>query len=178
MNGRFVVEGTWSGYTSNQRRIVHRTVHKASERRLRNWLTRHSSISYTDGTFLCLSVRDCKPYERVRGIVNGYGSLIRDCVWHDVSSVHALQSAKNRRESDNVGDVESRHVQVGDCCAGDSGGRVAERSAAGRAPSRKGIDPLAATPSGEHEIPASGSNAPPHVPATSAAIAKAEQSEE
>jgi hypothetical protein len=74
--------------------------------------------------------------------------------------------AKNRGESDNGGDVESRHVQVGDCAAGPSGGLVAERSAEGRAPSRKGIDPFAATPSGEHEIPASGSNAPPSVPTT------------
>jgi hypothetical protein len=92
---RFVIEGTWSGYTSSQRRVVHRTVHKASEKRLRAWLSKHSAISYTDGTFLSLSVRDCKPHERVKGIFDGYGSLIRECVWHDVSSVHALQAAKN-----------------------------------------------------------------------------------
>lgn len=93
---RFVVEGTWTGYRSDQRRIVHRTVHKASERRLREWLRQHSSIEYTDGTRLCLAVRECKPRERVKDTLNGYGSLIRDCVHYNVASVWLLKSAQER----------------------------------------------------------------------------------
>ena len=39
-----------------------------------------------DGTSLWLTVRDCKPRERVREI-HGYDSLIRDCCYHNVSAV-------------------------------------------------------------------------------------------
>ncbi len=87
--GRFVIEGTWSGYRSSQTRVVHRTVHKDSERKLRAWADANGSISYTDGTALWLTVREAKPRERVQ-VLNGYGSLIRDCVYHNVSSVAAL----------------------------------------------------------------------------------------
>jgi hypothetical protein len=91
---RFVIEGEWSGYHSGQQRVVHRTVHEASERRLRAWADKTHAISYTDGTRLILSVRDCKPRERVKDIINGYTSLIRDCVYYDVSSVHELGVAQ------------------------------------------------------------------------------------
>lgn len=90
---RFVIEGTWTGYTSRQQRVVHRTVHKASERNLRAWVAAHHGISYTDGTMLLLSVRDAKPREKVE-VLNGYGDLIRECVHHNVASVHQLQAAK------------------------------------------------------------------------------------
>lgn len=83
---RFIIEGEWSGYRSAQRRIVHRTVHTASEKKLRAWADKTFSIGYTDGTCLMLTVRDCKPRERVTEI-RGYVSLIADCVRHDVCAV-------------------------------------------------------------------------------------------
>ena len=95
---RFVVEGTWSGYTSRQERIVHRTVHKASERRLREWCKANHGIHYTDGTMLILVVRDCKPRERVE-VLNGYGALIRDCVYYNVNSVRALDDARKAAQA-------------------------------------------------------------------------------
>lgn len=92
---RFVIEGEWSGYRSSQQRIVHRTVHSASYKKLRAWVEKTHAIYYTDGTALYLSVRDCKPRERVKAI-HGYDSLISDCAFYDVSSVDALQNARNQ----------------------------------------------------------------------------------
>lgn len=97
---RFIIEGTWSGYSSHQMRVVHRTVHPASSKKLRAWADKTHAISYTDGTKLILRVRDCTPRERVEQI-KGYASLIDNCAHHDVSSVQALidieQEQKNRR---------------------------------------------------------------------------------
>ena len=86
---RFVIEGTWSGYTSSQSRVVHRTVHHSSWKKLRAWATATHAIRYTDGTCLCLSVRDALPRERIAQIP-AYKSLIMDCAHYGVSSVDDL----------------------------------------------------------------------------------------
>jgi len=70
---RFVVEGEWTGYSSSQRRCVHRTVHTG---RREKYEAIHT-IVYTDGTCLLLRVRDALPREKVVEI-RGYVSLIRD----------------------------------------------------------------------------------------------------
>lgn len=93
---RFVIEGTWLGYRSSQDRVVHRSVHREAERRLRKWAESHHSIGYSDGTRLILSVRDCKPRERV-GQMLGYMKLINDCVHYDVSTVDDLLAAQKER---------------------------------------------------------------------------------
>jgi hypothetical protein len=71
---RYVVEGEWTGYTSTQRRVVHREVvdAKRGER-----LKRLYAIVYTDGTSLLIRVREAKPREKIERI-DGYGSLIRE----------------------------------------------------------------------------------------------------
>lgn len=86
---RFVIEGEWSGYTSSQQRVVHRTVHQGAFRKLRAWAEKTHAIYYTDGTCLRISVRDTKPRERVKEI-KSYVSLIQDCAHYDVNSVDAL----------------------------------------------------------------------------------------
>lgn len=100
--GRFVIEGTWLGYRSGQDRIVHRTVHKASEKGIRAWAEKTHSITYTDGTRLLIDVRDCKPRERVEE-KRGYARLICDCVFYDASTVQevidAQQAAKAARSA-------------------------------------------------------------------------------
>lgn len=84
---RFVVEGEWSGYTSGQRRIVHREVLSHS----REKYEAISSIVYTDGTCLVLRVRDAKPREKVEQI-RGYTSLIRDVITSGLTGrVHVSQ---------------------------------------------------------------------------------------
>lgn len=72
---RFIIEGTWSGTTSHLPRVVHRTVHPASFKRLRAWAEKAHALGFTDGTMLHLIVRDCKPRERVQEL-HGYDSLI------------------------------------------------------------------------------------------------------
>ncbi len=84
---RYVIEGTWSGYTSSQSRTVHREV--TDWPKLAEWVGKAGGISYTDGTMLWLSVREARPRERVKQIL-GYRSLIRDCYYAGVSSVAAL----------------------------------------------------------------------------------------
>jgi len=86
---RFIIEGEWSGYHSGQRKIVHRTVHKANRKRLKAWAENSGYIRYTDGTTLSISIRDAQPREKVKEI-HGYDSLINDCVYHNVTSVNDL----------------------------------------------------------------------------------------
>lgn len=96
---RFIIEGTWSGYTSSQSRVVHRTVHSPSWKKLRAWADAAHGICYTDGTMLYLTVRDCKPRERVHQI-KGYDSLIMDCYYANVNSVAALQRVRAQRAAE------------------------------------------------------------------------------
>ena len=86
---RFVIEGEWSGYTSAQQRVVHRQVYPGARKKLRAWAEDAHGISYTDGTMLRLSVRECKPRELVKEL-RGYTSLIEDCFHHGVTAVAAL----------------------------------------------------------------------------------------
>jgi hypothetical protein len=81
---RYVLEGVWSGYTSAQSRVVHRTI-------VRNPIPfeKLTAIRYTDGTALYLSCRPAKPRERVTEI-HAYDSLISKCIQHGVSSVSEL----------------------------------------------------------------------------------------
>ena len=81
---RWILEGEWSGYRSSQQHIVHRTIITDPKP-----FEKLSSIRYTDGTSLYLSVKPCKPRERVKQI-HGYDDLIRKCVNAGVDSVDAL----------------------------------------------------------------------------------------
>ena len=69
---RYVLEGEWSGYKASQRRVVHREVTTTPKQ-----FEHLSSIEYTDGTLLILSLRPCEPRERVDEY-HGYTRLIRD----------------------------------------------------------------------------------------------------
>lgn len=95
---RFIIEGTWLGYRSSQDRVVHRTVHNGSQKKLRAWAEKTFAIHYTDGTRLQLAVRDCRPRERVEEI-RGYTKLIDDCSYHDVNSVEALCAIERDRKA-------------------------------------------------------------------------------
>jgi hypothetical protein len=70
---RFLVTGTWSGYTSAQCKIVHRTV----ETQFRAGYEAIGSYRFSDGTTLFVAVRDYKPREIVTEI-HGYDKLLRD----------------------------------------------------------------------------------------------------
>lgn len=89
---RYVIEGEWSGYIRSQQHVAHRKVYPASRRLLRAWVEKTHGIRFTDGTMLLLSVRDCKPRERIEE-KNGYGSLIDDCAYYDATSVDDLAVA-------------------------------------------------------------------------------------
>lgn len=73
---RFVVEGEWSGYTSAQQRVVHRTV----ETYWRDGYERIRSHNFSDGTYLAVRVRDALPRERVVEI-HGYDKLLREAAF-------------------------------------------------------------------------------------------------
>jgi hypothetical protein len=91
--GRFIIEGEWIGYRSSQDRIVHRQVYPGGRKKLRAWAEKTHAIRYTDGTSLLLTVRDCKPRERVKEI-RGYTTLIEDCAHYDVNSVDGFYAAR------------------------------------------------------------------------------------
>lgn len=71
---RFVLEGTWTGYTSSQSRVCHREV--LTEKRADSLRHLHR-IVYTDGTSLLISIREAKPREAIKPI-HQYNELIRD----------------------------------------------------------------------------------------------------
>jgi hypothetical protein len=72
----FVLEGEWTGYTSAQRRIVHREKINHASYRVPNLRKLHAII-YADGTSLVLHLRNAMPREKVKEI-NRYGKLIRE----------------------------------------------------------------------------------------------------
>jgi hypothetical protein len=67
---KYVVEGEWSGYRAEQRRVVHRRVVTNPE----PYEAIHA-IQYGDNTTLDIQVRPCKPGERVEPLGN-YTDLI------------------------------------------------------------------------------------------------------
>lgn len=72
---RYVLEGEWTGYTSAQRKTVHREVITTEKRA--EALKKLHAIVYTDGTSLILNLRQLQPREKVQPI-HGYTSLIRE----------------------------------------------------------------------------------------------------
>ena len=83
---RYVLEGKWSGYTSDQRKVCHRKVISNP-----GYYKELTSVRFTDGTTLDLTIRKCKPKEKVVEL-DGYTSLIDKCVIRGVDSVDALHA--------------------------------------------------------------------------------------
>lgn len=92
MGERFILEGEWTGYTSAQRRVVHREV--VSAKRAEKLKDLHAVV-YTDGTSLILCVRAAEPREKVE-VINSYGSLIREAEAHGGSRVLVADLKKGR----------------------------------------------------------------------------------
>jgi hypothetical protein len=88
---RFVVEAEWSGYTSAQQRIVHRTV----ETLFRVGYENIGHYFFGDNTSLSVNVRDAKPRERVQKI-NGYGTLLRDLAMKKWSEIRSQSSGETK----------------------------------------------------------------------------------
>lgn len=93
----YIIEGTWSGYNSSQRRVVHREYTSSAKRA--EHIKAISSITYSDGTCLDLSVRE-KHDRKPRQPIRGYNELIEDCLFYGVSSVMALREAKEKRRAE------------------------------------------------------------------------------
>ena len=83
---RYVLEGTWSGYTSKHSKVCHRTVVFDP-----NYCNKITSIRFTDGTTLDLTLRKCKPREKVVEL-EGYTSLIDKCTLRGIDSIDALHA--------------------------------------------------------------------------------------
>ena len=96
---RHVIEGLWRGYRSSQDRVVHREVTTSPAKIA--WAKKTFCIRYTDGTTLELSVRECKPHERVE-LKLGYRELINDCFYAGVSSVQALCDLRDAKPAEPV----------------------------------------------------------------------------
>lgn len=89
---RYLIEGTWGGYTSSQSHICHKEV--ITDKKLAKWCQENYAIVFTDGTSLTLSCRELNKGERVKDQKIGYKSLIRDCAYYNVNSVDALMRQK------------------------------------------------------------------------------------
>lgn len=86
---RFEITGEWSGYTSSQRKIVHReyTTDKDFAKKVEDL----GSICYTDGTYLDLKVRQLAYKERKQEEKKTYSDLIRKCVSQNTNRVAELK---------------------------------------------------------------------------------------
>ena len=73
---RYVIECIWSGYNSGQSRPCHRTVTIIPKA----WDGLHT-ISFTDGTTMDVSIRECKPREKVKEL-KGYVELLNKFAWN------------------------------------------------------------------------------------------------
>ena len=93
---RYYLEGTWSGYTSAQRKVCHRTVISANQAEKYSKIT---SILFTDGTSLDLVLCPLKKGERATDIKNSYTTLINDCIYYGVDSVEELNIAKEKAKA-------------------------------------------------------------------------------
>ena len=92
---RWEITGEWSGYWSEQCRVVHReytTIRRFAEK-VRS--IPGGFIQYTDGTTLSVRVREMKPGERREKETLSYKSLIRDCADKGCNSVEALHAPRS-----------------------------------------------------------------------------------
>lgn len=71
---RYILEGEWTGYTSAQRKVVHREVIPQARYKP---LSKLHAIRFTDGTSLILSMRPAAARQRVQE-VRAYEALIRE----------------------------------------------------------------------------------------------------
>ena len=74
----YEITGTWSGYTSAQSKVCHREYTTNEERA--EWCRSQFAIHYSDGTSLYLEVKDITDKSQIQQGVDGYTSLIYDCV--------------------------------------------------------------------------------------------------
>jgi len=88
---RYEITGTWSGYTPSQKHVVHREY--TINRRFADAVKALGTIAFTDGTQLMLRTRLMEYREKRGKEVNGYRSLIRDCIHYGVASVADLPKA-------------------------------------------------------------------------------------
>jgi hypothetical protein len=95
---RWVLEGTWRGYSSSMDRVVHREV--CSQKKA-EWANKTFNILYTDGTTLELHARLAKPRERVEE-KKGYTSLINDCYYQGVRSVAELTDIRDKHRAERA----------------------------------------------------------------------------
>ena len=76
---RYIVEGTWSGYHASQRHVCHRTVTRSPDL----YKNIHTVI-FTDNTYMSISLRKCKPREKVNEI-HGYDQLFNKIIGKELS---------------------------------------------------------------------------------------------
>lgn len=82
---RYVIEGVWNGYRSEQAHCCHREVY-TTNRKVSPFLEaikRIHQLPFSDGTALLLSVREAKPREKVIE-KRGYTEMIREAVYAEM----------------------------------------------------------------------------------------------
>jgi len=89
----WVVEGVWSGYTSVQRRVCHRTLERTV-----GSLGHVSAVLFSDGTLLELTVRPRAPREKVAEI-HGYDELLRRVAASGLTGVVSVVALAERRKA-------------------------------------------------------------------------------
>lgn len=95
----YMIEGEWSGYAPSHRRVVHREYTTSKQRA--EAIKKLGCITYGDGTRLILTV-NISPRGNRPPPINGYNSLISDCLKYGMDSVGDLGKRKVKREGSIV----------------------------------------------------------------------------
>jgi hypothetical protein len=94
----YMIEGTWTGYRSDQERIVHR--HYVSSKKQAERINKIGySIWFADNTQLILCVTEVT--RRKLPEIPGYTSLITDCSFYGVDSVNGLVAAQKKAKEES-----------------------------------------------------------------------------
>lgn len=97
MATRFVIEGTWSGYTAGQKRVCHRTV--TSHKSLADSLAKIHIVEFTDFTKMFVEVRPVKRGEKIVEM-KAYCALLGDFARHGMTGfVRVIDLQKRKPES-------------------------------------------------------------------------------
>jgi hypothetical protein len=90
---QYMIEGEWTGYRSEQQRIVHR--HFTTDAEEARKIEEMRAIHYTDGTQLLLTVTKLiNVGDATPKAMDGYGLLIQKCLAAGVNEVAKLPKAK------------------------------------------------------------------------------------
>jgi len=90
---RWIIEGTWTGYTAGQRRVIHRAVTTDPDR------YKVTYVEFSDNTGLAITKRECRLRERVKEM-HTYDRVLNKCIAMELSGIVTIDRLRQTRRGD------------------------------------------------------------------------------